>query len=60
MASPHVAGLALYLISLGNQYDTPSDLYNHIKQLGTKDILKGLPDGTVNLMAFNGANETLV
>lgn len=51
MASPHVAGLAAYLAGLGGDYNC-----SHIQKLAVKDRLSGLPPGTVNLLANNGAS----
>ncbi|OAQ60783.1 alkaline serine protease P32 [Pochonia chlamydosporia 170] len=51
MAAPHIAGLAAYLAALEG-----STSCTRIQQLATKDALSGIPSGTVNLLAYNGAN----
>ncbi|KAH8825813.1 peptidase S8/S53 domain-containing protein [Flagelloscypha sp. PMI_526] len=49
MATPHVSGLAAYLISAyGNR--SPADMQDLIKSVGLPDKLSGLPDGTPNLL----------
>ncbi|KAH8836112.1 serine protease [Flagelloscypha sp. PMI_526] len=50
MATPHVAGLVAYLISLfGN--DTPANIADLLKSYADVDALSGLPTGTPNLLA---------
>ncbi|KXJ85861.1 proteinase T [Microdochium bolleyi] len=53
MASPHIAGLAAYTLSIG-KYKTPADMCNYLKSIATKNIVTD-PNGTVNQLAFNGA-----
>ncbi|KAI0109009.1 peptidase S8/S53 domain-containing protein [Nemania sp. FL0031] len=53
MATPHVAGLALYLIALEG-LSTPAAITARIKALGTSAKISSLPSGTVNLIAYNG------
>ncbi|KAI1424877.1 peptidase S8/S53 domain-containing protein [Xylaria sp. FL1777] len=53
MSTPHVAGLALYLIGLEG-LSTPAAVTARIKALGTSGKISGLPSGTVNLIAYNG------
>ncbi|KAF2840346.1 secreted protein 2 [Patellaria atrata CBS 101060] len=53
MASPHIAGLAAYLLRLEGPR-TPAALCARIVQLATKNVITGLPSGTVNALAFNG------
>ncbi len=53
MATPHIAGLAIYLAVLEN-INTPAALTSRIKALGTKGKIDGLKGGTVNLLAYNG------
>ncbi|KAI1123871.1 peptidase S8/S53 domain-containing protein [Nemania abortiva] len=53
MSTPHVAGLALYLISLEG-LSTPAAVTARIKALGTSGKISSLPSGTVNLIAYNG------
>jgi len=54
MASPHIAGLGAYLLSLLGP-KTPEALCQYIKDTATKAALTGIPADTVNLLAFNGA-----
>lgn len=53
MASPHVAGLGAYLLSLLGP-KTPAELCQHIKDTATLGTITSLPDGTINAIAFNG------
>ncbi|KAJ8128069.1 hypothetical protein O1611_g5566 [Lasiodiplodia mahajangana] len=53
MSTPHVAGLALYLIALEG-LSTPAAVTARIKALGTSSKISSLPSGTVNLIAYNG------
>lgn len=53
MATPHVAGLALYLAVLEN-INTPSALTTRIKALGTTGRVSNLRSGSPNLIAYNG------
>ncbi|KAI0975473.1 peptidase S8/S53 domain-containing protein [Xylaria arbuscula] len=53
MSTPHVAGLALYLISKEG-LSTPAAVTARIKALGTSGKISGVPSGTVNLIAYNG------
>jgi hypothetical protein len=53
MASPHVAGLAAYLASKNGQKAGPG-LCQTIQELATSGAIVDQPDGTVNLLAFNG------
>jgi cerevisin len=54
MAAPHVVGLAAYLLGLGSSSD---NLCGTIAALATKNAIDQdtLPEGTPNLLAFNGA-----
>ena len=53
MATPHVAGLGAYLLSfLGKK--SPTELCSYIASTSNKDLLSGIPEGTVNYLAFNG------
>lgn len=54
MACPHVAGLALYLISKDN-LKTPDSVTSSVKNLGTKNAVKTPGAGSPNLLAYNGA-----
>ncbi|KAF2116128.1 subtilisin-like serine protease-like protein PR1A [Lophiotrema nucula] len=53
MASPHITGLGAYLLS----YESipTADLCGRIVELSQKGKITGLPSGTVNDLAFNGA-----
>ncbi|KAK0385676.1 hypothetical protein NLU13_6853 [Sarocladium strictum] len=53
MATPHVAGLAVYLQSLEN-LSTPAAVTNRIKSLGTSARITGTLNGSPNLLAYNG------
>ncbi|KAJ6786751.1 hypothetical protein PWT90_02007 [Aphanocladium album] len=53
MATPHIAGLAAYL--LGLEGGSASTLCPRIQTLSTKNVLTGVPSGTVNYLAFNNA-----
>lgn len=52
MATPHIAGLGAYLLSLGAAQ--VNGLCEYIAGTATKGALTGLPSGTVNLLAYNG------
>ncbi|KAF8460337.1 peptidase S8/S53 domain-containing protein [Kalaharituber pfeilii] len=62
MASPHVAGLLAYFLSLQPASDsgfaveplTPLDLKKNVIAIATRDMLSNMPDDTVNLIAWNG------
>jgi hypothetical protein len=54
MASPHIAGLGAYLLGLLGP-KSPQALCDYIKETATKGAITGIPDGTVNQLAFNGA-----
>ncbi|KAI0791170.1 serine protease [Abortiporus biennis] len=52
MATPHVAGLIAYLISVeGN--DTPAAISSKLKSLSVKGVITGIPSGTINDLARN-------
>ncbi|KAF2018266.1 subtilisin-like protein [Aaosphaeria arxii CBS 175.79] len=53
MAAPHVAGIALYLLSLEGQRSVAA-LSARLSELATKNIVTGLPGNTINALAFNG------
>ncbi|TKX19986.1 cuticle-degrading protease-2 [Elsinoe australis] len=55
MASPHVAGLAAYLLALEGPAD-PVALCNKIKDRAVKGAVQGVPNGTNNLLVFNGGS----
>lgn len=62
MASPHIAGLLAYLLSLQPAKDsayavadvTPKDLKKTLIAIGTKGALSDIPSGTPNILAWNG------
>lgn len=53
MASPHIAGLAAYMLSIG-QYRAPADMCKYLKRISTKGKIVGA-GVTKNQLAFNGA-----
>ncbi|KAF4505210.1 hypothetical protein G6O67_007182 [Ophiocordyceps sinensis] len=55
MATPHIAGLGAYLAGLEG-FSNPQALCSRIQELAAADVLSGIPDGTVNRLAFNGAS----
>jgi subtilisin family serine protease len=56
MASPHLAGLAAYMLGLQGKMG-PADLCAKIKGAALKGVVTGIPatPKTENLLAFNGA-----
>nr|WOG36211.1 uncharacterized protein [Candida metapsilosis] len=69
MASPHVAGLLSYFLSLqpgsGSEFFvaadgvTPAQLKKNLISFGTEGVLADIPEDTVNILAFNGAGHNL-
>lgn len=70
MASPHIAGLLTYYLSLQPGAESAyfvsakgvstTQLKKNLIAFGTKDILSDIPeDGTPNILAFNGAGHNL-
>ncbi|KAK8098024.1 uncharacterized protein PG998_013510 [Apiospora kogelbergensis] len=53
MATPHVAGLGAYLLTLMGK-KSPTALCSYIASIATSGVLSGVPSGTVNKLAFNG------
>ncbi|OAA67816.1 Peptidase S8, subtilisin-related protein [Niveomyces insectorum RCEF 264] len=53
MATPHITGLGAYLLTLLGK-KAPQDLCAYIQSTGQKNVLTGIPSGTVNALAFNG------
>lgn len=53
MATPHITGLALYLIAYEG-LGTPAAVTARIKALATSGLISGVPSGTPNLFAYNG------
>ncbi|RPB24335.1 serine protease [Terfezia boudieri ATCC MYA-4762] len=62
MASPHVAGLLAYFLSLQPDPDseyaveplTPKELKRNLIAIASPDKLSGIPEETCNLLAWNG------
>ncbi|KAG2230537.1 serine protease [Thamnidium elegans] len=54
MASPHVAGLAAYFLSLSDGELSPKEVKNKILELSTRGVFKDLPKDTPNLLIYNG------
>jgi len=54
MASPHIAGLAAYLMALVG-WKAPEEMCSYIAETGDKGALVGVPLGTANIVAFNGS-----
>ncbi|KAK1711619.1 peptidase S8/S53 domain-containing protein [Colletotrichum acutatum] len=54
MASPHVAGLALYLKSLEPGLETVDAITARILELCKRGTVQGVPGSTPNFLAFNG------
>ncbi|RYP70853.1 hypothetical protein DL769_004828 [Monosporascus sp. CRB-8-3] len=55
MASPHIAGLAAYLLGLGGVPTEPTQLCAYIAESALTDVISGVPRDTVNALANNGA-----
>ncbi|KAK0755164.1 peptidase S8/S53 domain-containing protein [Schizothecium vesticola] len=53
MASPHIAGLAAYLLGLQGP-KSPAALCSYIQSTALTGKLSGIPSGTSNRLAFNG------
>lgn len=53
MATPHIAGLGAYFLGLGSS--SAGGLCAFIQASSTKNVLTGIPAGTVNYLAFNNA-----
>ncbi|KAF3985754.1 hypothetical protein FT663_04825 [Candidozyma haemuli var. vulneris] len=66
-AAPHVSGLLAYFISLHPDSNSefsidtikPSDLKTQFLKYATKGVIKGLPEGTPNYLAYNGGANPL-
>jgi cerevisin len=62
MASPHIAGLLAYFLSLQPASDsefavgqlTPKELKKNLIKIASPDVLSSIPKDTVNLLAWNG------
>ncbi|KAG9203157.1 subtilisin-like serine protease [Epicoccum nigrum] len=53
MATPHVAGLAAYILAFEGKM-TPAALSSRLQALALKNKITGVPSGTPNYLAFNG------
>jgi len=53
MATPHVAGLAAYILAFEGKL-TPAALASRLQTLALKNKITGVPSGTLNYLAFNG------
>ncbi|KAK4561346.1 proteinase B [Recurvomyces mirabilis] len=66
MASPHIAGLLAYLLSLQPSKDsayavaeiTPKKLKSHLIEIGTVGALTDVPSSTKNVLAWNGGGKS--
>lgn len=66
MASPHIAGLLAYLLSLqpakSSAYAvadiTPKKLKSHLIAIGTVGALSDVPSNTENILAWNGGGSS--
>ncbi|KAI1773885.1 subtilisin-like protein [Hypoxylon cercidicola] len=56
MSSPHVTGLAAYLLALQGS-KTPQALCSYIASSANSGVLSGIPSGTVNRLAYNGSED---
>jgi cerevisin len=62
MASPHIAGLLAYLLSMQPAIDSayavaeisPKKLKAHLLSIATKNALTNVPSDTANILAWNG------
>lgn len=58
MASPHVAGLAAYLLSETENGATPKEIKTKILALASKDKLSDIGKDSPNLLIYNGYTES--
>ncbi|WEW56012.1 proteinase B [Emydomyces testavorans] len=66
MASPHVAGLLAYFLSLQPDKDsafaveevTPSKMKKNMISIGTRNALSDVPSDTANILAWNGGGSS--
>lgn len=66
MASPHIAGLLAYMLSLQPSNDSayavadisPKKLKSHIISIATEGALTDVPSNTANILAWNGGGES--
>lgn len=69
MASPHIAGLLTYFVSLQPGADSeffvsskgvsPAQLKKNLIHYGSEDLLSDVPEDTPNILAFNGAGHNI-
>ncbi|KAK0651012.1 peptidase S8/S53 domain-containing protein [Cercophora newfieldiana] len=53
-AAGYVSGLVLYLKSVDERFAKAKYVARFLKELATKGVITGLPEGTPNLLAYNG------
>jgi hypothetical protein len=53
MATPYITGLGAYLLALLGM-KSPADLCSYMQSTAISGSITGLPDGTINSLAFNG------
>lgn len=66
MASPHIAGLLAYMLSLQPSKDsayavaeiTPKQLKAHLISIATEGMLTEVPSNTANILAWNGGGKS--
>ena len=60
-AAPHVAGLMAYLLSMqpDGELVTPEKLKAEVLAIATQGALSGVPEDTVNMLAWNGGGESI-
>ena len=68
MASPHICGLLAYFLSLQPSIDSmysvgshglsPKKMKDNLITIATKGALTEIPDGTENILAWNGGGKT--
>lgn len=52
MATPHIAGLGAYLMTLEGRF-SPAGLTRRLQSLSGKNLISDIPAGTVNYLAYN-------
>ncbi len=56
MAAPHVAG-AMALAMADKDFSTPQEVYEFLTAAATPNVLKLVPNNTVNLLLFNAIDK---
>lgn len=56
MASPHIAGLAAYLLGVGSAPTEPVQLCSYIAETALSGVISNVPSGTSNKLANNGVS----